>query len=84
MTFWEKAKGKLKPKEVEEEVIDLQQRLSKLDLTDINYLNDLMINGNYRGRELEQATTTYLKIKFIKQSLEYQGEQNDKKEVKDS
>tara|TARA_R100001463_G_scaffold85634_1_gene140600 strand:+ start:4118 stop:4372 length:255 start_codon:yes stop_codon:yes gene_type:complete len=84
MTFWEKAKGKLKPKEVEEEVIDLQQRLSKLDLTDINYLNNLMINGNYRGRELEQATTTYLKIKFIKQSLEYQGEQNDKKEVKDS
>jgi len=84
MTFWEKAKDKLKPKEVEEEVIDLQQRLSKLDLTDINYLNNLMINGNYRGRELEQATTTYLKIKFIKQSLEYQGEQNDKKEVKDS
>lgn len=84
MTFWEKAKGKLKPKEVEEEVIDLQQRLSKLDLTDINYLNNLMINGNYRGRELEQATTTYLKIKFIKQSLEYQGEQNDKKEVKSS
>ena len=82
MSFWDKAKSKMKPSEVEEEVIDLQAKLSKLDLTDINYLHDLMINGNYRGRELEQATTTYLKIKFIKQSLE-QGENNEQK-VKDS
>jgi len=83
MTFWDKAKGKLKPKEVEEEVIDLQERLSKLDLTDINYLNDLMINGNYRGRELEQATTTYLKIKFIKAMLE-QEDSNGKEETENS
>ena len=82
MSFWDKAKSKMKPSEVEEEVIDLQAKLSKLDLTDVNYLHDLMINGNYRGRELEQATTTYLKIKFIKQSLE-QGENNEQK-VKDS
>ena len=84
MTFWDKAKAKMKPQEVKEEVIDLQERLSKLDLTDINYINDLMINGNYRGRELEQATTTYLKIKFIKQMLEQEEHSNEQKETKDS
>jgi len=82
MSFWDKAKSKMIPSEVEEEVVDLQDKLSKLDLTDINYLHDLMINGNYRGRELEQATTTYLKIKFIKATLE-QGEKNEQ-EVKNS
>jgi len=82
MSFWDKAKSKMIPSEVEEEVVDLQDKLSKLDLTDINYLHDLMINGNYRGRELEQATTTYLKIKFIKATLE-QGEKNEQ-EIKNS
>ena len=82
MSFWDKAKSKMIPSEVDEEVVDLQDKLSKLDLTDINYLHDLMINGNYRGRELEQATTTYLKIKFIKATLE-QGEKNEQ-EIKDS
>ena len=76
--FWERAKEKIKP-EVEEEVIDLQQKLSKLDLTDVNYIYDMMINGNYRGRELEQATTTYLKIKFIKANLEANSEQKETK-----
>ena len=74
--FWERAKEKIKP-EVEEEVIDLQQKLSKLDLTDVNYIYNMMINGNYRGRELEQATTTYLKIKFIKTNLEANSEQKE-------
>jgi len=74
--FWERAKEKIKP-EVEEEVIDLQQKLSKLDLTDVNYIYNMMINGNYRGRELEQATTTYLKIKFIKANLEANSEQEE-------
>jgi|TARA_R100000479_G_scaffold19841_1_gene7487 hypothetical protein len=76
--FWERAKEKIKP-EVEEEVIDLQQKLSKLDLTDVNYIYNMMINGNYRGRELEQATTTYLKIKFIKANLEANSEQEETK-----
>tara|TARA_B100000131_G_C18124461_1_gene614189 strand:- start:2476 stop:2724 length:249 start_codon:yes stop_codon:yes gene_type:complete len=79
-TFWDKAKDKLKPQEVKEEVIDLQEKLSKLDLADVNYIHDLMINGNYRGRELEKATTTYLKIKFIKAMLE-QEEHNEQTET---
>ncbi len=57
-----------KPKP-QEEVIDLQAKLSKLDLSDINYIYDLMTERTYRGREIEQATTTYLKVKFIKQML---------------
>ena len=43
---------------------------------------DLMKERTYRGRELEQATTTYLKIKFIKAALE-QGEVNEQ-EVENS
>tara|TARA_R100000995_G_scaffold21447_1_gene9009 strand:+ start:13056 stop:13301 length:246 start_codon:yes stop_codon:yes gene_type:complete len=75
MGFWEKAKGAVVT-EQKEEVVDLQAKLSKLELSDINYINDLMIERTYRGRELEQATTTYLKIKFIKTMLE-QGEQSE-------
>ena len=75
MGFWEKAKGAVET-EKKEEVVDLQAKLSKLELSDINYINDLMIERTYRGRELEQATTTYLKIKFIKTMLE-QGEQSE-------
>tara|TARA_R110002020_G_scaffold92729_1_gene224187 strand:- start:515 stop:760 length:246 start_codon:yes stop_codon:yes gene_type:complete len=81
MSFWDKAKQKLDsaPKE---EVVDLQQKLSKLELSDISYISDLMKERTYRGRELEQATTTYLKIKFIKAALE-QGEVNEQ-EVENS
>ena len=75
MGFWEKAKGAVVT-EQKEEVVDLQAKLSKLELSDIHYINDLMIERTYRGRELEQATTTYLKIKFIKTMLE-QGEQSE-------
>ena len=80
MSFWSGVK-RSKPSEKTEEVIDLQDKLSKLDLSDIDYLYKMMINGNFRGRELEQATTTYLKIKFIKANLEAN---NEEKEVKDS
>ena len=83
MGFWEKAKGTVVTKN-KEEVIDLQAKLSKLELSDIDYIYNLMAERTYRGKELEQATTTYLKIKFIKQSLEYQGEQNEQKETKNS
>lgn len=67
--FWEKAKKVMKKPKPQEEVIDLQAKLSKLDLSDINYIYDLMTERTYRGREIEQATTTYLKVKFIKQML---------------
>ena len=69
MGFWDKAKEVVK-NEPQEEVVDLQAKLSKIELVDINYIHDLMIERTYRGRELEQATTTYLKIKFIKTMLE--------------
>ena len=82
MGFWEKAKGTVVTER--KEVIDLQAKLSKLELSDIDYIYNLMAERTYRGKELEQATTTYLKIKFIKQSLEYQGEQNEQKETKNS
>jgi hypothetical protein len=83
MSFWDDAKSKLKPAKANEEVVDLQQKLSKLELSDINYIYDMMLNGNYRGREIEQATTTFLKVKFIKAMLE-QGEGNGEIEVKNS
>ena len=80
MSFWSGVK-RSQPSKKTEEVVDLQDKLSKLDLSDIDYIYKMMINGNFRGRELEQATTTYLKIKFIKANLEANNEQ---KEVKDS
>lgn len=84
MGFWDEAKNKTsKIVEPKEEVIDLQQKLSKLELSDINYIFELMTERTYRGREIEQATTTYLKIKFIKAMLE-QGEGNGEIEVKNS
>ena len=81
MGFWEDTKGKILPPK--EEVVDLQQKLSKLELPDINYIFELMTERTYRGREIEQATTTYLKVKFIKAMLE-QGDSNGKEEIKNS
>ena len=82
MSFWKDAKEKLKEKQPKEEVVDLQAKLSKLELSDINYIHNLMTERTYRGRELEQATTTYLKVKFIKAMLE--GGNNVKEETEDS
>ena len=82
MSFWDKAEKLIKPKEEKEEVVNLQEKLSKLDLEDISYIYDMMINGNYRGRELEKATTTYLKVKFIKAALE--SEVKGEKETKNN
>tara|TARA_Y100000593_G_scaffold83751_1_gene158132 strand:+ start:836 stop:1090 length:255 start_codon:yes stop_codon:yes gene_type:complete len=77
--FWNKAKKVMKKPEPKEEVIDLQAKLSKLELSDINYIFDLMTERTYRGREIEQATTTYLKVKFIKTMLESQEVQDESK-----
>jgi len=83
MGFWDKAKDVVTPEpKQKEEVIDLQAKLSKLELVDINYIYDLMTERTYRGREIEQATTTYLKVKFIKAMLE--GGNNVKGETEDS
>lgn len=84
MGFWDEAKSKVsKPVKPKEEVINLQQKLSKLELSDVNYIFELMTERTYRGREIEQATTTYLKIKFIKAMLE-QGEGNGEIKIKNS
>ena len=84
MGFWDEAKSKVsKPVKPKEEVINLQQKLSKLELSDVNYIFELMTERTYRGRETEQATTTYLKIKFIKAMLE-QGEGNGEIKIKNS
>jgi hypothetical protein len=83
MGFWESAKGKIVQPQAKEEVVDLQQKLSKLELSDISYIFELMQERTYRGREIEQATTTYLKIKFIKAILE-QGKTDEQIEVKNS
>ena len=77
--FWSKAKKVMKKPEPNEEVIDLQAKLSKLELSDIDYIFDLMTERTYRGREIEQATTTYLKVKFIKAMLESQEVQVESK-----
>ena len=77
--FWSKAKKVMKKPEPKEEVIDLQAKLSKLELSDIDYIFDLMTERTYRGREIEQATTTYLKVKFIKAMLESQEVQDESK-----
>lgn len=83
MGFWESAKDKIIQPQAKEEVVDLQQKLSKLELSDISYIFELMQERTYRGREIEQATTTYLKIKFIKAMLE-QERNNAESKVEDS
>jgi len=83
MGFWESAKDKIIQPQAKEEVIDLQEKLSKLELSDISYIFELMQERTYRGREIEQATTTYLKIKFIKAMLE-QERNNAESKVEDS
>jgi hypothetical protein len=69
-SFWDKAKEKISEAKPNEEVVDLQAKLSKLDLPDIKYIYDMMTERTYRGREIEQATTTYLKVRYIKAVLE--------------
>jgi len=83
MGFWESAKDKIIQPQAKEEVIDLQEKLSKLELSDISYIFELMQERTYRGREIEQATTTYLKVKFIKAMLE-QERNNVESKVEDS
>jgi len=83
MGFWESAKDKIIQPQAKEEVVDLQQKLSKLELSDISYIFELMQERTYRGREIEQATTTYLKVKFIKAMLE-QERNNAESKVEDS
>ena len=80
--FWDKAKEKISEAKPNEEVVDLQAKLSKLELSDFNYIFDLMTERTYWGKEIEQATTTYLKIKYIKAVLE--GGSNEQIKIESS
>lgn len=73
MAFWQDVEAKLKKYKEEprknEIVIDLQKQLSKLEFPDIDYIYNLLLNQQYRGRDIERATTVLLKIRFIRNQL---------------
>ena len=50
-------------------VVDLREKLSKLELEDVSFMVDLIDKSDFKGSELEQATVVYLKLKFIKTNL---------------
>ena len=61
-TFWDKAKK-------EEVVINLADKLSKLELKDIDFIYNLIMDSQFKGGDLETATAVLLKIKFIRSGL---------------
>jgi|TARA_R110000824_G_scaffold21134_2_gene79054 hypothetical protein len=70
MGFWEgyKEEKKVEPED-NEIVIDLQKQLSRLAYSDIEYLYQTLLDKQFRGREIEQATALLLKLRFIKNQL---------------
>ena len=56
--------------EKEEVVIDLQKKLSKLEFSDVDFIYNLLLEKQYRGSEIERATTVLLKIRFIRNQLQ--------------
>jgi len=70
MGFWEGAKLKttVEPQS-NEVVIDLQKQLSRLTYNDVEYLYRTLLDKQFRGREIEEATTLLLKLRFIKSQL---------------
>jgi hypothetical protein len=75
MGFWEGVKlekGKFpkpEPKEPNEVVIDLQKQLSRLTYSDVEYLYKTLLDKQFRGREIEEATALLLKLRFIKNQI---------------
>ena len=61
-TFWDKAKQ-------QEVVINLADKLSKLELKDIEFIYNLIMDSEFKGGELETATAVLLKVKFIRSGL---------------
>lgn len=56
---------------VEEEVtVNLAEKLLKLDLEDIKFIYNLVINSDFKGDEIEKATATLLKVRFIMANLQ--------------
>jgi len=69
MGFWEGAKLKTEVEPVNEVVIDLQKQLSRLTFSDVEYLYKTLLDKQFRGREIEEATALLLKLRFIKNQL---------------
>ena len=61
-TFWDKAKQ-------QEVVINLADKLSKLELKDIEFIYNLIMESEFKGGDLETATAVLLKVKFIRSGL---------------
>jgi len=61
-TFWDKAKQ-------QEVVINLADKLSKLELKDIEFIYNLIMDSEFKGGDLETATAVLLKVKFIRSGL---------------
>ena len=61
-TFWDKAKQ-------QEDVINLADKLSKLELKDIEFIYNLIMESEFKGGDLETATAVLLKVKFIRSGL---------------
>ena len=80
MGFWDKAGDVPAESSKNEIVIDLQKQLSKLEFSDIDYIYDLLLNQQYRGREIERATTVLLKIRFIRNQLKENASESTKVE----
>ena len=70
MGFWEGAKLNKEVKSTDNEVvIDLQKQLSRLTFSDVEYLYKTLLEKQFRGREIEEATALLLKLRFIKNQI---------------
>ena len=81
MATWKDVSSSDKMKEtmkVEEEVtVNLAEKLLKLDLEDIKFIYNLVINSDFKGDEIEKATATLLKVRFIMANLQEEAKVNN-------
>lgn len=68
-TFWKDAKSKRKKLVSNEVVINLAEKLSKLEFKDVDFIYNLILNTDFKGDEIESATAVLLKIRFIRKGL---------------
>ena len=68
-TFWEKAEARFKEIESENVVVKLSDKLSTLDLNDVKFIHNLILKTDFKGSEIESATSVLLKVRFIKSEL---------------
>ena len=68
-TFWEKAEERFKEIESENVVVKLSDKLSTLDLNDVKFIYNLILKTDFKGSEIESATSVLLKVRFIKSEL---------------